>query len=328
MEKYELNIHDPTIEGLGYGTKSVSRMTESAVRLSFSITQVGGTSYRHVKQCSIIMWLPNIQNAMFFMKINFVGYDDNNQVKKLPATKVLPFKIRTFRDLDSTTDARGTSLNIEGVIANDEVVNTATIAQVQTNFNFDVKNTLEETLEDFFVKLNKNVEKNAIVGDSEFRNEYKFVMDDDFKQKFGQAEMKDPNNPNMSSASNETEKKDAIKVGQQQGVVQPGTAIYDCINSIIINAKQVKEELTASKDEMTDIFYIKPHGEPKPKGFNILSGKSSYIITYHISLHRSMLPQNQINNAQLVSETAKVLKEIFLTGRCAKRYYYQYTGRK
>ena len=49
---------------------------------------------------------PNIQNAMFFMKINFVGYD-NNQVKKLPATKVLPFKIRTFRDLDSTTDARG-----------------------------------------------------------------------------------------------------------------------------------------------------------------------------------------------------------------------------
>jgi len=324
----ELNIHDLTIEGLGYGAQSVSRMAGTAVRLSFSITQVGGTSLPDMLNNAVLLCgYPNIQNAMFFMKINFVGYDDNNQVKKLPATKVLPFKIRTFRDLDSTTDARGTSLNIEGVIANDEVVNVATIAQVQTNFNFDVKNTLEETLEDFFVKLNKNVEKNAIVGDSEFRNEYKFVMDDDFKQKFGQAEMKDPNNPNMSSASNETEKKDAIKVGQHQGVVQPGTAIYDCINSIIINAKQVKEELTASKDEMTDIFYIKPHGEPKPKGFNILTGKSSYIITYHISLHRSMLPQNQINNAQLVSETAKVLKEIFLTGRCAKRYYYQYTGR-
>ena len=138
--------------------------------------------------------------------------------------------------------------------------------------------------------------------------------------------MKDPNNPNMSSASNETEKKDAIKVGQHQEVVQPGTTIYSCINSIIINAKQVKEELTASKDEMTDIFYINLK-EPKPKGFKYINRKSSYIITYHISLHRSMLPQNQINNAQLVSETAKVLKEIFLTGRCAKRYYYQYTGR-
>ena len=324
----ELNIHDLTIEGLGYGAQSVSRMAGTAVRLSFSITQVGGTSLPDMLNNAVLLCgYPNIQNAMFFMKINFVGYDDNDQVKKLPATKVLPFKIRTFRDLDTTTDARGTSLNIEGVIANDEVVNVATIAQVQTNFNFDVKNTLQETLEEFFVKLNKNIEKNAIVGDSEFRNEYKFVMDDDFKQKFGQAEMKDPNNPNMSSASNETEKKDAIKIGQHQGVVQPGTAIYDCINSIIINAKQIKEELTESKDEMTDIFYIKPHGEPKPKGFNILSGKSSYIITYHISLHRSMLPQNQINNAQLVSETAKVLKEIFLTGRCAKRYYYQYTGR-
>ena len=324
----ELNISDLTIEGLGYGAQSVSRMAGTAVRLSFQITQVGGTSLPDMLNNAVLLCgYPNIQNAMFFMKINFVGYDDNNQVKKLPATKVLPFKIRTFKDLESTTDARGTTLVIEGVIANDEVVNVATIAQVQTNFNFDVKNTLQETLEEFFVKLNKNVEKNSIIGDSEFRNEYKFVMDDDFKQKFAQAEMKDPNNPNMSSASNETEKKDAIKIGQHQGVVQPGTAIYDCINSIIINAKQIKEELTESKDEMTDIFYIKPHGEPKPKGFNILSGKSSYIITYHISLHRTMLPQNQINNAQLVSETAKVLKEIFLTGRCAKRYYYTYTGK-
>ena len=97
-------------------------------------------------------------------------------------------------------------------------------------------------------------------------------MSDDFKQKFGQAEMKDPNNPNMSSASNETEKKDAIKISQSTGVVQPEHSIYDCINSIIINAKQVKEELTASKDEMTDIFYIN-HMLFQPNGFNILTNK-------------------------------------------------------
>ena len=131
----------------------------------------------------ILCGYPNIQNAVFFMKINFVGYDENNNVKKLPATKVLPFKINNFRDLDTTTDARGTSTLLSGTIVNDEVISLATIAQAETNFNFDVKNTLEETLEEFFNKLNANIEKNAVVSDSEFRNEFRFVMDDEFKQK-------------------------------------------------------------------------------------------------------------------------------------------------
>ena len=46
-------------------------------------------------------------------------------------------------------------------------------------------------------------------------------MSEEFKQKFGQAEMKDPNYPNYASANNETEKKDAIKISQSTGVVQP-----------------------------------------------------------------------------------------------------------
>ena len=323
----ELNIHDLVVDGRGYGANSVSRMAGTATTLSFSITQVGGTSLPDMLNNTVILCgYPNIQNAVFFMKINFIGYDENNNVKKLPATKVLPFKINNFRDLDTTTDARGTTTGLTGTIVNDEIVSLATIAQAESNFNFDVKNTLGETLEEFFNKLNENILKNAVIGDSDFRNEFKFVMDDDFKQKYAQAEMKDPNNPNMSSASNETEKTDAIKIGQQQGVVQPGTGIYDCVTSIILNAKQIKEELTDSKDTMSDIFYIKPHGEPKPNGFNILTGTTSYIVTYHISCHRNILPQNQINNAQLVGATAKILKEVFLTGRCNKRYYHTYTG--
>ncbi len=323
----ELNIHDLVVDGRGYGANSVSRMAGTATTLSFSITQVGGTSLPDMLNNTVILCgYPNIQNAVFFMKINFIGYDENNNVKKLPATKVLPFKINNFRDLDTTTDARGTATGLTGTIVNDEIVSLATIAQAESNFNFDVKNTLGETLEEFFNKLNENILKNAVIGDSDFRNEFKFVMDDDFKQKYAQAEMKDPNNPNMSSASNETEKTDAIKIGQQQGVVQPGTGIYDCVTSIILNAKQIKEELTDSKDTMSDIFYIKPHGEPKPNGFNILTGTTSYIVTYHISCHRNILPQNQINNAQIVGATAKILKEVFLTGRCNKRYYHTYTG--
>ena len=198
----ELNIHDLVVDGRGYGANSVSRMAGTATTLSFSITQVGGTSLPDMLNNTVILCgYPNIQNAVFFMKINFIGYDENNNVKKLPATKVLPFKINNFRDLDTTTDARGTATGLTGTIVNDEIVSLATIAQAESNFNFDVKNTLGETLEEFFNKLNENILKNAVIGDSDFRNEFKFVMDDDFKQKYAQAEMKDPNNPNMSSAS-------------------------------------------------------------------------------------------------------------------------------
>ena len=79
-----------------------------------------------------------------------MGYDDDNQiVRDFPATKVLPFKIKQTTDLDTTTDARGTSVLLSGNILTDEVVNSTDVSKVESNFEFAQKTHLK--------KLQKNL---------------------------------------------------------------------------------------------------------------------------------------------------------------------------
>ena len=325
----ELIITDLVVRGTGYGSVSLSRMAGSALNLQFSITQVGGTSLPDMLQnAALLSGYANVYDSIYFIKIKFMGYDEDNQiVRDFPATKVLPFKIKDFTDLDTTTDARGTSVMLTGTILNDEVVNSTDVAKVESNFEFVTKDTLEETLEEFMDKLNKNVVQNSITDDDEFMHTYKISMAEEFKQKYGQADMKSARDPNYASANNETDKKSAIKISESTGIVQPGHSIYECLHNIILNAKQVREELTATEKRFTEIFVIKPHAVPKEGGFNVLSGRSSYEVTFYITLHKSLLPQNQIHNAMLSQATADILKDVFLKGRCHKRYYYQYTGK-
>tara|TARA_B100001057_G_scaffold91069_1_gene87369 strand:+ start:1255 stop:6138 length:4884 start_codon:yes stop_codon:yes gene_type:complete len=325
----ELNITDLNVQSTGYGNVNTSRMAGTAITLDFNITQVGGTSLPDMlNNTALLCGYPNTASAVYFMKIKFLGYDDNDTVtRNFPATKVLPFRLRSYRNLQTTTDARGTTTRLEGTIIADTVITDTSVGQVDYNFEFDIKDTLGETLDSFFEALNTSVKDKAIISDPNFINEYKFELSDEFKEKFGQAEMKDPNNPNMASGNNKTDKKKSIKLGMQTGVITPGVSIYNAIESIIMNAKQVREELLESKDKETDLFNIKPHGEPKLKGYNVLSASYCYNITYFINLHKVILPKNQIDNANLISKTAGLLRNIFLSGRCHKRYYYTYTGK-
>ena len=325
----ELNITDLNVNSQGYGVANTSRLAGTAISLDFNITQVGGTSLPDMLNNTVLLCgYPNVAAAVFFLKIKFIGYDDNdNVIRNFPATKVLPFKIKTYSGLASETDARGTTTRLEGTIENNTPIVEKSIAQVDHNFEFPVKETLDDTIQEFFIALNKSIVEKSVLSDPNFINEYKFVMSDEFKEAFGQAEMKDPENPNMASGNNETDKKKAIKIGLQTGVMTPGISIYNALESIILNAKQIREELTESKDKATKLFTIIPHGEPKLKGYNVLTGKYSYKVTYYIHLQKVFLPKNQIDNANLVASTAKILKDIFLDGRCHKRYYNTYTGK-
>lgn len=217
----ELNITDLNVLSQGFGNTNTSRLAGTAVNLDFTITQVGATSLPDMLNNSVLLCgYPNIAAATFFMKIKFIGYDENDTViRNFPATKVLPFKIKSYTQLASETDARGTSTQLEGVIILDDVITNKSVAQVDYNFEFPVQDTLDDTLQEFFKALNKSVVEKSIISDPNFINEYKFKMSDEFKEAFGQAEMKDPNNPNMASGNNETDKKKAIKIGLQTGVV-------------------------------------------------------------------------------------------------------------
>lgn len=325
----ELNITDLNVMSLGTGSTTTSRIAGTAKEVSFTITQVGGTSLPDMLNNTVLLCgYPNLAAATLFIKIKFIGYDDNDQVvRDFPATKVLPIKIKHYAQLGSETDARGTSTQLEGIVFPDEVVTNTAVSQVDYNFEFPVKDTLDETLQEFFNSLNASVKEKAVIGDPNFINEYKFEMSPEFKQEFGQAEMKEAGHPNMASGNNKTDKKAKIKLGQQTGVVTPGISVYNALESIILNAKQIRDELTESKDKATNVFRIIPHGEPKIAGYNVLSGNYSYIVTYYITLQKTIVAKNQIDNANIIASTSKILKDIFLAGRCHKRYYHTYTGK-
>ncbi|MBK43685.1 MAG: hypothetical protein CMC83_07495 [Flavobacteriaceae bacterium] len=325
----ELNITDLNISSLGAGDVNISRLAGTARVLDFTITQVGATSLPDMlNNTALLCGYPNFNAAVYFMKIKFIGYDDNdNIIRNFPATKVIPFNISKFANLASDTDARGTTTRLEGQVVQDKVVTNTATSQTDYNFEFPVKDTLDETIQEFFNSLNKSTKEKSVISDPDFINEYRFKMSPEFKQEFGQAEMKEAGHPNMASGNNETDKKKAIKIGQQTGVVTPGISIYSCLESIIVSAKQIRDELTESKAKATKMFRILPHGEPKPKGYNVLTGSYSYIVTYYITIQETIIPKNQIDNANIIASTSEILKDVFLTGRCHKRYYYTYTGK-
>jgi len=325
----ELNITDLTVTSVGQGTSSASKMAGTATNLSFTISQVGGTSLPDMLNNSILVCgYPDLQNATFFMKVRFRGYDtEGNLVKNLPATKIFPFVITKYNELQSATESKGTNLVIDGTIVNDKVVADTELSQMDYNFEFDVADTLQETLENFFKKLNEKLVERAVVGDSEFINDFKFEMDDTFKQMFAQGQMTSPDESNKSSGNNETSKKSSVKIGQQTGVITPGSSIYNAIESICLNSKEIREALTDDTPRMSNLFRILPHARPKLRGYNVLTSKQTYEVTYFLTVQKALIVQNQLHNAKLTEETAKVLSSVLLEGHCNKRYYYQYTGR-
>jgi hypothetical protein len=325
----ELNITDLTITSVGNGTGSASKMAGTATNLQFTISQVGGTSLPDMLQNSILLCgYPDLQNAIFFMKVRFKGYDESgNQVRNLPATKIFPFVITKYNELQSQTESKGTNLILDGTIVNDKVVADTELSQMDYNFEFDVSATLEETLDNFFKKLNAKIEEKAVTSNSDFINEYNFEMSDDFKQMFGQGQMTSPDVPNTSSGNNETSETASVKIGQQTGVITPGSSIYNAIESICLNSSLIREALTDDSPQLSNLFRVLPHATPKLGGYNVLTSKQTYEVNYFLTVQKSLIVQNQSHNAKLTEDTAKVLRSIFLEGHCNKRYYYQYTGR-
>ena len=79
--------------------------------------------------------------------------------------------------------------------------------------------------------------------------------------------------------------------------------LYTNVYNIILNAKQVRDELTASENDKRDKTHAVQEG-----GFNV-SGKSAYDVTFYVTLHQSLLPQTKYN-AMLSQATADILKNI------------------
>ena len=330
----EFNIQDLEIKSLGAGSSSVSRLAGTATRLSFSIIQVGNTSLNdNLMNAALLSGYASISEAKYFLKVNFKGYSDDGSTirsENQNLTKVFPFVISNVGDVPSSTDARGTITTIEGTITPDYAVSRS-VNLIQHNFEFDIKETLKETIEEFFTKLNDNIQKNDFSTESAANNQYihtyDFEFDNDFMTEFGES-MMNGDEPNVGgSARNEVATRTgSVNISQQTGVITPGLSIVDVLYDICIQSIDIRTELTTEKDTFTKVVTILPDAAPKPNGLNPLSGEAGHNVKYFITTKNQIVVQNNYDNANKVTNSAKLVKEIFDRQQCKKIYYYQYTG--
>ena len=330
----EFNIQDLEIASLGAGSSSVSRLAGTATKLSFSIIQVGNTSLNdNLMNAALLSGYASISEAKYFLKVNFKGYSDDGSTirsENQNLTKVFPFVISNVGDVPSSTDARGTITTIEGTITPDYAVSRS-VNLIQHNFEFDIKETLKETIEEFFTKLNENIQKNDFSTESAANNQYihtyDFEFDNDFMTEFGES-MMNGDEPNVGgSARNQVSTRTgSVNISQQTGVITPGLSIVDVLYDICIQSIDIRTELTTEKDTFTKVVTILPDAAPKPNGLNPLSGEAGHNVKYFITTKNQIVVQNNYDNANKVTNSAKLVKEIFDRQQCKKIYYYQYTG--
>ena len=336
----EFNIQDLNVDSRGFSSGNNAQMSNVSTHLSFNIVQVGNTSLNDsLQNAAILSGYTSIHDATWFMKINFIGHV-NNQPETLNATKILPFKISNFKDLQTTTDARGTATILEGTILQRSAFD-ITNNIIEHTFTFDIKDTLRETIESFLDKLNQVISDNdfSVEGttdnngnvtgsnlSSPYINTYEFRTTTEFEEAFMSSPMNGPQ-ANLSSASNEVARRqNGLNISQQVAQVPTGQNIYDILQDICIQSTNIADVLRESSNTFTDTFVIIPTIVPKENGLNVITNTRGYKIIYNFSIRRTPIIQNQANMYSMVQNTATMVDEIFTKGRCRKRYYYQYTG--
>lgn len=325
----EFNIDNLTLENLGTGSGSVAKMVGVDSHLSFDIIQIGNTNLNDTLHTfANLMGYPNVGTAVYFIKISYKGYDNDNPKNstKLPIVKVIPFLITSYNELSTTTNATGTTTSLTGTAVN-YIASTHVINTTKHDLKFDIKPTLNETLNSFVTELNKTARLGTGYTESQTRyyNNYKIEFSANFKERFAESKM---NNElaNKSSASTEISRRtaDGFNIAKQIGQVTAGVSIAHLLYDICIQSSKVKDELLIKNPGFSYAVRIIP--KVVQKEFNLITNKSSYEITYYITMHREIIIQDVVDQSVKISETRKLLSEIFDKGRCRKLYNYEYTG--
>ena len=229
----EFNIQDLQVESLGPGSTSTSKLVGSATKLSFSIVQVGNTSLNDsLMNVALLSGYTSIAKATYFLKIKFKGFDENGvelTTDKQHTTKVLPFVINNVGDVPTSTDARGTVTTIEGTIAIDRATTTE-VDIIEDPFDFEIKDTLQETLVEFKDTLNEIVAKNNYADDPQFINMYDIEFDKTFTEGvFAQSAMNGPSKDGGVSSTDVKTRTNSLNLSKQVGNVTTGLSIINIL---------------------------------------------------------------------------------------------------
>ena len=322
----EFVLTDLNIESVGTGNATYSKIAGTAVFLDFNITQVGETNLVDNLQNSIaICGYDTLQTATFYIKINFVGFDNNGKKVKMPQTKVFPFWIKDFAGLQTQTDTKGTTTALSGTIVPDKVVMDDVLSKTEDYFRYDIKDTLSETLQEFIEKLNQSNENAHLNLQPNLQNTYKVTLSKRFKEWAGGSSIKDEKSSQTSwtGGEGETIPHELTQVGQ----VMPRTNIYGVLEEICQNAIAVNVEQTKSKPDYTKVLKITPWLIPKKDGYNPIQGRNAYDIEYYIDYELKSVTHNLIDQWAKARRAKYMIQKLFNDERVNKKYNYLFTGK-
>lgn len=320
----EFNITDLEVLSNSVGNSNNSKIAGTAISLNFTITQIGNTNLVDNLQNTIALCgYPSIPNATFYMKINFQGYDESGSETILPFTKVLPFTIKDYADLQTVTDSKGTSTLITGVIITDEVITNVYLSKIENGFTYDVGDTLEDTLKNFTKKLNSTLKNTHPTLDKSLQNVYSIEASDQFKEKkYFASAMK-----GLADITTQSTTKTSKNKAQQIGTVTPLMSIYNIVENICLNAIEVKKELVKSKSTTTNVLKITPYIVPRTNGYNAVKGTSVYEIQYYIDFEKKPVIHNKMDQLDKAKASKQITEEYFQNNHVNKIYNYLFTGK-
>ena len=325
----EFNIENLVLENLGTGDGNVAKMVGIDSHLSFDIIQIGNTDLNDTLHTfANLMGYANIGTAVYFIKISYKGYDNDNPKNStpLPIVKVIPFLITSLNQINTTTNATGTTTSLTGTAVN-YISATHVVNTTKHDLTFDIKPTLNETLNSFVTELNKISVLGTGFKESQtgYYNTYNIEFSKDFKERFAESKM---NNElaNKSSASTEISRRAAngFNIAQQIGQATAGISIIHLLYDICIQSTLIKNELLVKSPGFSNAIRIVPRVVQKE--YNMITNKSAYDVTYYVTMHREIITQSKEDQGVKISQTRKLLSEIFDKGRCRKLYNYEYTG--
>ena len=334
----EFIISDLTVVGTGPGIAETSKLAGTALTLDFTVTEVGTTNLADNLQNAVALcgW-KNISETHFYMKINFLGVNSKGVKVKIPQTKIITFKITSFTKLQTQTDARGTTTLLQGGILQDSVIgDRISLSNTETEFTYTVGETLTDTLgitekgedaseippkeKSFMDELNRSISNTHPNLLPELQNSYKITMSDQFKEKFGNASTR---GITSSTIINMDTFEEARRVGKVKSLMN----IYDIIESICLNAIEIKKELTDGKKGQSKPFKITPWCIPKKNGWNSVTGTRAYNVEFFIDYEKKLIVQNSMDAIVKAANMAATIDELFAEYHINKIYHYLFTGK-
>lgn len=336
-ETAEFVITDLVVDSVsvgGIGNQSLV-IANAATELSFNITRVGNARLGDAIQDAVALaGYQDVSTANFFIKIKFTRIDENGNASFIPnTTKVLPFRLKKVMDISTSTDNRGTSATLEGVILRKYALQTPSVGQIKYKITSPVdRNDAHATIRNFLTSLNNTIKENAYEANEKYNLEYAYEIDPEFQRYYGSLIIGDPNEfgagprgAEVNTAANPAF--NTIAIANNTLEVQPTTNILDVLKDILINTTAIRTLLTTANKTFTDLFSIEVDYKPKEDGYNMLTKTEGAYVIYTVCIKKELLEHNTRNQIEQLTNINQTISTIVKTGRLKKKYYYYYTGK-